>query len=461
MKRFLILILLVLLVLAALGGWAWFAAPRLLEVSPVGGSQEIPVRSALRLTFSQPLQPESLSSHLKFEPAQAGQFAWEGSTLVFTPEPGWTAGITVTVTLEAGARAAGFFGLPVMQTEQWAFHTSQSLLAYLWPAGESADLYALDPRSGQIWQWTQTGGILDFSASADGSYLYFSRQNLQGGSDLLRLSRSSIANDPEAEPDLLLTCPDALCRLPRPSVDETWLAYERAPLASQAGTTQVWLMPLPQGTPALAGEESHNTSQPMWAASGWLAFYDRTQQGYVLMDPSGTGQWLLPNQTGESASWHPQGTAFVAAEILFEESNLVDVYASSHMIRFDLPAETAASSPAAQDLTQDVALEDARPVYSPDGSRIAFARKYLDLARWTPGRQLWVISADGSEARALTNEPLYTHYDFAWSPDGEQIAYVRFHQTVFTLPPELWVIGVDGSAPLQLVIGGYAPQWAP
>jgi Tol biopolymer transport system component len=137
------------------------------------------------------------------------------------------------------------------------------------------------------------------------------------------------------------------------------------------------------------------------------------------------------------------------------------VYASSHLMRFELPATGVGGVPAPQDLTQDVALEDADPVYSPDGSHIAFARKYLDLARWTPGRQLWVIAADGTQARPLTDEPLYTHYDFAWSPDGEQIAYVRFHQTVLTLPPELWIIQTDGSDPLQLVIGGYAPQWAP
>lgn len=462
MKRTLLIILsLLVLALVAVVGWAWLAAPRLLEISPLPGSQEVPVQSSLRLTFSRQMQLESLQAHLKLEPPQAGQFAWEGSTLIFTPDQGWTAGTTISVTLEAGARAASWPGLPEWQGGAWGFHTSQPLLAYLWPAGESADLYALDPLSGEIFQWTQTGGILDFSASADGTHLYFSRQNRQGGSDLLRLSRQAIATDPESEPELLLACPDALCRLPQPSSAETWLAYERAPLKSNAPTTQVWLLPLSGGAPQPAGEVSHTTSQPTWAASGWLAFYDRDQEAYVLSNPEGTGQWRLPNQTGEAASWQPEGRAFVTAEILFEASALVDSYASSHLMRFDLPASPEGSSPIAIDLTQDVALEDADPVYSTDGSQIAFARKYLDLARWTPGRQLWVMSADGKQARALTDEPLYNHYDFAWSPDGQQIAYVRFHQTVLTLPPELWIIQADGGQPIQLVIGGYAPHWAP
>lgn len=461
LKRLLPPLLLVVLVLAAGGAYAWLAAPRLLEVSPAPGSLEVPVRSALRLTFSQPLRLESLQPHLKVEPAQRGEFAWEGDTLVFTPDPGWQAGSTITITLEAGARAAGWFGLPVWRTAQWQFKTSQPRLAYLWPAGEPADLYALDPLSGEIQQWTYTGGILDFTASADGVHLYFSRQNPQGGSDLLRLSRQEVANDPAAEPELLLACPDALCRLPSPSVDETWLAYERAPLASDPPTTQVWLLPLQGGEPRPAGDVSHSTSQPAWAASGWLAFYDRDQRAYVLLDPAGSVQWLLPNQTGEAASWQPAGEAFVTAEILFEASNLVDMYASSHLLRFDLPAPGSSASPSPRDLTQDVALEDTDPVYSPDGRWIAFGRKYLDLVHWTPGRQLWVMAADGTRASPLTAEPLYNHYNFAWSPDGELIAYMRFHQTVLTLPPELWIVGADGTHPLQLVIGGYAPQWAP
>lgn len=461
LKRLLPLFLLIVLLLAAVGAYAWLAAPRLVEISPAPGSLEVPVRSALRFTFSQPLRVESLQSRLKFEPAQQGQLAWEGATLVFTPDPGWQAGTTISVTLEAGARADSWLGLPVWRTAQWQFETSQPLLAYLWHAGEPADLYALDPISGEIQQWTHTGGILDFNASADGVHLYFSRQNSQGGSDLLRLSRQEIANHPEAAPELLLACPDALCRLPSPSVDETWLAYERAPLASDPPVTQVWLLPLQGGEPRLVGEVNHSNSQPTWAASGWLAFYDRDQRAYVLLDPAGSVQWLLPNQTGEAASWQPAGEAFVTAEILFEASNLVDMYASSHLLRFDLPALGAAGSPISNDLTQDVTLEDTDPVYSPDGSQIAFARKYLDLTRWTPGRQLWVMAADGTRAFPLTDEPLYNHYDFAWSPDGGLIAYMRFHQTVLTLPPELWVIRADGSSPLQLVIGGYAPQWVP
>ena len=43
-------------------------------------------------------------------------------------------------------------------------------------------------------------------------------------------------------------------------------------------------------------------------------------------------------------------------------------------------------------------VEDVSPVFSPDGKWIAFARRYLDPLRWTPGRQVWLMRADGTEA---------------------------------------------------------------
>jgi dipeptidyl aminopeptidase/acylaminoacyl peptidase len=182
---------------------------------------------------------------------------------------------------------------------------------------------------------------------------------------------------------------------------------------------------------------------------------------YVLLEPATGKQWSLPNETGEAACWEPEGRSFIMAEILFESTTLLDDYPSSHLLRYDIPASGEAGSPVLHDLTQDVTLEDTSPVYAPDGSQLAFARKYLDLTRWSPGRQLWVMSPDGQQARQLTDDLLYNHYGFAWSTDGQQIAFVRFHQTVLTLPPELWVIQADGSNPVQLVIGGYAPRWVP
>lgn len=52
------------------------------------------------------------------------------------------------------------------------------------------------------------------------------------------------------------------------------------------------------------------------------------------------------------------------------------------------------------------------PAVAPDGSRIAF----------TQGGQIWVVAATGGEARSLTSGTFYSHKP-VWSPDGQRIAF--------------------------------------
>ena len=86
------------------------------------------------------------------------------------------------------------------------------------------------------------------------------------------------------------------------------------------------------------------------------------------------------------------------------------------------------------DLTGADNLEDTSPAYSPDGASLAFARKYLDVTRWTPGRQIWLMNSDGSGARPLTQDPYFNHFNMVWDPDGDQIAYVRFDENSTNRP---------------------------
>ena len=61
---------------------------------------------------------------------------------------------------------------------------------------------------------------------------------------------------------------------------------------------------------------------------------------------------------------------------------------------------------------------DTYPAWSPDGTQIAFVREGNLL-----GSGIWVMNADGSDARSLrrVSDPRFS--SLAWSPDGTQIAY--------------------------------------
>jgi Tol biopolymer transport system component len=337
---------------------------------------------------------------------------------------------------------------------------SAAWLAYLWPAEGAADLYALDPLSGEVLRLTESASVLDYSLSPDGFFIYYSAANAQGGSDLYRLDllHGSVlpgSNQP-LEPEVVLKCMDA-CRNPQRSPDGRWVAYERLEAAPTGGLVgvQVWLLDPVTVELRLAGDPTHHSQNPQWSSTGLLAFFDLDAKAYLIYNPDTQQSVRLSNQTGEPGCWLADGSAYIASEIFYVNLPGSEPVGSSHLLRY--PPDGGGST----DLTLADDLEDTAVACSADDLRLAFARKYLDPNRWTPGRQLWLMDSDGGQARALTDEPMYNHYDFAWSPDGRWLAYLRFNQAALTAPPELWMINADGSGPLQLVIGGYAPQWIP
>ena len=69
-----------------------------------------------------------------------------------------------------------------------------------------------------------------------------------------------------------------------------------------------------------------------------------------------------------------------------------------------------------------------RPNYSPHGRRITFDRRF---------RGIWVMRADGSHKRRLTDQQ--GDSDPAFSPNGERIAFYRGN------PQQIWVMHTNGS----------------
>jgi Tol biopolymer transport system component len=466
MHRRLTILILIFLILVLAGGSAYLlGTPRLVSIQPEPGATQVPAGASLQLTFSRPMSAVSLADKLSIQPPQKGAYTWDGSLLTFTPERPWPNGEIVRFSLAGGIRAAGWLSLPTRQQRHWSMTIEKPLLIYLYPANNPAAIYAINPGSGDASRLTDIPGeVFDFSVDSSGTTVVYSAGRNTSGSTLYRLNRLT------GENSIIMDFPAAQCRYPQVSPDGAFVAYERTGLAAggQANPSQVWLLPLAddQGSPAppvpfAAGAYGHQNQQPFWSPGGLLTYYDATLSAFILYDPRTRQSESVPSQTGQAGVWDPTGRWYVFPEILAAispesaDNTGLSPLPTSHLMRYDRVDKRL------QDLTIMDNLEDTSPAFSPDGKTLVFARKYLNLSDWTPGRQIWLMDPDGSHAHQILQEPQYNHYDFSWSPDGAQIAYVRFDQTLLTAPPEVWIIQADGSLPRKLVAAGYAPRWIP
>ncbi len=452
------IIVFLLLVPAGLALYAWTSRPQLLGVTPQAGAEHVGATSSIELVFSRPMKQETVTTRLKIESSMKGAVRWYSNRLVFIPDQLWAGGQEITLQLESGAQATSWLPFP-MRGQSWEFTTSESALAYLWPSTGPADIYALDPVTGSIDRYTQGLNVLDYSASSDGRWFYFSAGNSQAGADLYRLDRI-MANSllgQVYQPEKLHDCGTAQCRNPVVSVNDQILAYEYLLPTPKGGSgpAQVWTLSLPDMVATPAGQTDHETLQPAWSESGLLAYYDRTSSAYEVLNLVTQERTQMPNQTGQPGAWSPNGAYYLAPEISYEQTSGNYETGTSHLLRYRIQDKTS------KDISGDGSVEDVEAAYSPDGGSIAYTRKFLDAQHWSLGRQIWVMGSDGTNPHSITDEADYNHYDLAWSRDGSMLAFVRFNQVKISDPPELWMVNLDGSNPVQLVIGGYSPIWIP
>lgn len=444
-------ILIVIIGIAAVGYWR--LTPKVTAILPTADAANIFTDSPIQVTFSTAIKPAGIEKYLRIEPNTTGIYQVIGNTLVFTPSIPWAQDTSVKVTVLPGIRST--LGLSLVTGRSWSFTTRHPWLFYLLDDQDRTDLYSIDP-SGLDTQKVIPNGdfVLDYVIGQNHN-IYYSTELPDGGTVIRKLdlvSQSTID---------LMTCPEELCTQLRISPDESILVYHRTARSSATVklTPALWMQKLKDGqrdgSPVLVGIKDHITRDPVWSANGWLAFYDETSSTFQFYYPPAGSRVSFDNGTGEPGSWSSDGTTYAAPDInYFTDPNGATKY-FSQIIGYKPQTGTRT------EITKDNRVEDLSPTFSPDGTQIVFARRFLNAENFTPGRQIWAMNVDGSNIRPLTNSAVDNHIGFAWSPTGDMLAYLQFNTASYTGARGLWLMNMITGSTQQILMDAYNLQWLP
>ncbi len=232
------------------------------------------------------------------------------------------------------------------------------------------------------------------------------------------------------------------------SPDSSRLAYIDKSSAAHLG--QVSVVDVDTGKARRITYNPYQGADPVWSPDGErIAFAGGMGNEWYLyvVDEDGSAQKQLTTHRSypfmRDLAWSPHGDhiAFTSPGKDGRDAEVFVVEADSGLVR---------------QLTDNVHAQDWEPEWSPDGTRIVYAADSRDGRR-----EIFVMDADGDNVRRLTHrsggrEEWLNNAWPVWSPDGARIA---FNSNDTNRNWAIFVMDADGGNLLQLTDSPYIARW--
>jgi tol-pal system beta propeller repeat protein TolB len=207
------------------------------------------------------------------------------------------------------------------------------------------------------------------------------------------------------------------------------IAFVRFP---ESGTSEIFTM-LPDGSDQQ--QVTHNLTddlRPAWSPDGTKIAYEHNNK--IIVKDTSNGHVVRLRDDGHSPAWSPDGT-----EIAFASARDGDQ---------EIYTMRSSDGGGLRKLTTN-RNHDVNPSWSPDGGAIVFERDY----------DIWVMDADGTDQKNLTESPEVSEYEPDWSPDNTKIAFTNGSKA------DIFVMNADGTGQRNLTktrgVSEDDPAWSP
>jgi len=277
------------------------------------------------------------------------------------------------------------------------------------------------------------------SWSRDGKSIVFVR-NIQGkeqiflmsaqGTDLIRITNNTFNNGhPALSPDgskvafesdrdgnseiFVMSVDGELSQLtddPADDLDPDWSpdGSKIAFSSNRSGMHHIYVVNADGSSPTQITNSQADDSEPAWSRDGKRIAFVRAIEGnteILVVNADGSNETQLTFDAGsnKSPSWSPDGRIF---------------FTSKREGRREIYAMNADGGSVGRFTT----IGAITPVWSRDGTKIAFVSENLDIGKTQHPLQVFVANADGSNVRNLTKESPSTFFP-CWSGDSASVAY--------------------------------------